>query len=88
MQFGGATGVLVTVKAGDVIIIPAGVAHRNVGSSHDFGVVGAYPAGQNWDMNYGKANERPEVDKNIARVPLPHKDPIFGAGGPLIQHWS
>ena len=88
VQFGGDNGILVTVEAGDVIIIPAGVAHNNTGSSHDFGVVGAYPAGQNWDMNYGKAKERPQADRNIARVPLPEKDPVFGADGPLKQHWS
>jgi uncharacterized protein YjlB len=88
VQFGGENGVLVTVGAGDVIIIPAGVAHKNTGSSHDFGVVGAYPAGQNWDMNYGKANERPQADRNISQAPLPQKDPVFGADGPLKQYWS
>jgi uncharacterized protein YjlB len=88
VQLGGDNGVLISIGAGDVIIIPAGVAHKNMGSSDDFGVVGAYPAGQNWDMNYGKGHERPQADKNIARVPLPEKDPVFGAGGPLGQHWS
>jgi len=34
----------VEVEAGDIIIIPAGVGHKNLGSSN-LGVVGAYPLG-------------------------------------------
>ena len=48
--FGGEQGVVLSLQAGDVVIIPAGVAHKNVGSSRDFGVVGAYPRGQRWDV--------------------------------------
>lgn len=75
------------VQAGDVIIIPAGVAHKKLGSSSDFQVVGAYPTGQKWDMNYGKPGERPQADCNIAQVPLPKADPIYGFDGPLVEHW-
>jgi uncharacterized protein YjlB len=24
---------------------------------------------------------------NIARVPLPAADPVYGAEGPLVEHW-
>jgi uncharacterized protein YjlB len=88
VQLGGPNGITVTLHPGDVVVIPAGVAHKNLGSSGDFGVVGAYPAGQNWDMNYGKEGERPQVDENIAQVPMPETDPVYGAGGPLIDAWS
>lgn len=87
VQLGGPNGVTVTLRAGDVVVIPAGVAHKNLGSSGDFGVVGAYPAGQRWDMNYGEADERPQVDRQIAQVPKPRADPIYGAEGPLACHW-
>ena len=87
VQLGGDERVTLTVEPGDVIVIPAGVAHKNLGSSRDFGVVGAYPAGQQWDMNYGKAGERPEADENIAQVPLPEQDPVFGSDGPLVRSW-
>ena len=87
VQLGGERGVIHEVRAGDVLLIPAGVAHKNLGMRGEFGVVGAYPAGQEWDMNYGKPSERPHADRNIAAVPLPVLDPVYGGGGPLRAHW-
>ncbi len=87
VQLGGESGIIETIGAGDVIIIPAGVGHKNLGSSSDFHVVGAYPPRQNVDMNYGKPGERPRTDENIARVSLPATDPVFGKTGPLLDHW-
>ncbi len=86
VQLGGPEGITLTAETGDVIIIPAGVAHKNLGS-RNFRCVGAYPRGQSWDMNYGKAKERPQADRNIARVPLPELDPVYGADGLLIEYW-
>lgn len=88
VQLGGPDGPAFEVEAGDVIVIPAGVAHKNLGSSKDFLVVGAYPEGQDFDMNYGKPEERPRADKNIEQTPLPKADPVYGDDGPLIQHWT
>lgn len=87
LQCGGEKGIVLRIRAGDVLVIPAGVAHKNLGSSHDFGVVGAYPEGQRWDTCYGKPGERPRTDGNIARVPLPPLDPVYGARGPFTAHW-
>lgn len=87
VQFGGDEGIVLSVGPGDIVVIPAGVAHKNLGSSPDFRVVGAYPHGQDWDMNYGRAGERPQADGNIARVPLPETDPVYGDAGPLADHW-
>lgn len=88
VQLGGDRGVSLKISRGDVIIIPAGVAHKNLGADRDFQVVGAYPAGQSPDMCYGKAGERPQADHNILRVPLPQKDPVYGAEGPVAKHWK
>jgi uncharacterized protein YjlB len=88
VQLGGDGGAEFEVQAGDAIVIPAGVAHKNLGSTSDFLVVGAYPAGQEWDMMYGRADERPRADRNIEQTPLPEADPIFGAKGPLIAKWD
>ena len=87
VQLGGEAGIVLEARRGDVILIPAGVAHKNLGASSDFRVVGAYPLGQHPDMNQGRTGERPRADENIARVPLPEADPVCGSGGPLSEHW-
>jgi uncharacterized protein YjlB len=88
VQLGGEKGIIHEAEPGDVIIIPTGVVHKNLGSTSDFGVVGAYPDGQDWDMNYGKPGERPNADQSISSVPLPKSDPVFGASGPLLAKWN
>ena len=87
-QLGGPGGKIVTVEVGDVVIIPAGVAHKNIDQSPDFKVVGAYPTGQIPDMKYGKPGERPGADQNIQNVDLPEYDPVYGKTGPLMELWS
>jgi uncharacterized protein YjlB len=87
IAFGGEAGVTVEVEAGDVVVIPAGVGHRNLESSRDFLVIGAYPRGQSWDLCTGEPGERPQVLENIRKVPLPDADPVFGDRGPLLEHW-
>jgi uncharacterized protein YjlB len=87
VRLGGPEGRLVTLEAGDVAVVPAGVAHKNEAQSDDFGVVGAYPTGTSPDMNYGKSGERPRTDQNIARVARPPKDPVAGATGALLRLW-
>lgn len=86
--FGGPDGEILEARQGDVIIIPAGVSHCNKGQSPDFKVVGGYPAGQPWDMMYGRTGERPQADRNISQVLLPTADPVFGPDGPLIALWT
>ena len=73
---------------GDVIVIPAGVGHKRVESSEDFGVVGAYPGGRHWDLLRGRPGERPQAESNIAAVPLPENDPIYGPDGSLRKIWE
>jgi uncharacterized protein YjlB len=86
-RFGGEVGIELTVRAGDVVVIPAGVGHQNLGSSPDLLVVGAYPRRQRFDLCRGRPEERPHALENIARVPLPAADPVYGADGPLVEHW-
>jgi uncharacterized protein YjlB len=88
LNLGGDDGDIITLSKGDVIIIPAGVAHKNVGCSEDFQCVGAYPKGEEYDMNTGEAGERPKADENIANVELPETDPVFGDKGPILEHWK
>lgn len=88
VRLGGEHGLVLTVRAGDVVVIRAGGGHQNLGSSGDLLVVGAYPRGQDADLCYGRPDERPRVLGNIERVPLPSADPVYGADGPLARHWS
>jgi len=87
VRLGGESGISLEVTRGDVVIIPAGVTHKNLDSDPDFRVVGAYPIGQSWDMRYGEPQERPRADRNIARVALPESDPVHGVGGPMKDYW-
>lgn len=88
LQLGGENGITLFVEAGDVLIIPAGVAHMNLGEENDVSVVGAYPDGRDFDMNYGKPGERPKTDHNVASIPLPLTDPVFGEDGELLHAWK
>lgn len=88
VRFGGRRGVILTVRPGDVVVIPAGVAHQNLGASDDLLVVGAYPPGPRWDLCTGDPEERPAVLDNIAAVPLPPTDPLYGPDGPLLAQWT
>jgi uncharacterized protein YjlB len=88
LRLGGQYGQNLEVHAGDVIVIPAGVAHQNLNASEDFGVVGAYPDGRDWDLLRGLPGERPKADYNIAALPVPKKDPVYGVNGPLQQIWQ
>ena len=88
LLLGGPGGQKVFVEKGDVLIIPAGVAHKNLGSENAVGVIGAYPNGRHYDMNYGKAGERPNTDRNIKSVPLPENDPVFGRDKGLFNSWK
>lgn len=84
---GGREGTCAELTRGDVVIIPAGVAHKNLNGSADFLCVGAYPEGRDYDMNYGKPEERENALKNIAAVGIPETDPVFGGEGPLLDCW-
>lgn len=87
LHLGGEKGERVDIKAGDVIVIPAGVGHKNLGSRSDFLVVGAYPNGSNYDTKTGEKGERPEADENIAAVPVPATDPLLGKEGGVPVIW-
>eukprot|EP00276_Gloeochaete_wittrockiana_P017803 CAMPEP_0184349210 /NCGR_PEP_ID=MMETSP1089-20130417/32244_1 /TAXON_ID=38269 ORGANISM="Gloeochaete wittrockiana, Strain SAG46.84" /NCGR_SAMPLE_ID=MMETSP1089 /ASSEMBLY_ACC=CAM_ASM_000445 /LENGTH=233 /DNA_ID=CAMNT_0026681315 /DNA_START=24 /DNA_END=722 /DNA_ORIENTATION=- len=89
VRLGGDTtaGHTVQVAAGDVVVIPIGVAHKNLGSSSDFACVGAYPDGTQPDMNYGKPEELRKSEETMRRVRLPLNDPLSGVDGLLIQKW-
>jgi uncharacterized protein YjlB len=88
LMLGGPKGREVDVAAGDVIVIPAGVAHRRLSASDDFLVVGAYPPGRDWDLLKGQPGDRPDADRHIEAVPKPTTDPVAGRNGRLVTAWE
>ena len=86
--FGGPSGSRVAVRAGDAVVIPAGVAHFNAGQSPDLLVVGAYPGGSNYDVRRGNPAEREIAMRAIAAAPLPDNDPVLGQAGDLRRLWT
>jgi len=88
LQLGGENGIHLKIEKGDVILIPAGVAHRNLGKEKDVICVGGYPRGKDYDMNYGKPEERPAADERIAQATIPRFDPVTGKPDPLNMIWK
>jgi uncharacterized protein YjlB len=88
VAIGGDKGPEWQVEAGDILVIPAGVAHRNLESSQDFKCVGAYPFGADYDIRRGLAGERPAADEHIQKAAFPSRDPVYGPEGALIKCWK
>jgi len=87
VRLGGEAGAVVELHAGDVVVIPAGVAHKNEGARPDLMVVGAYPGGKGPDMCSPAAQHRGRALHNIRQLPVPSLDPVYGKGGPLLERW-
>lgn len=85
LMLGGPDGVDVTVRTGDVLVLPAGTGHCRLGNTEDFLVVGGYPPGHTFDLWREAATE--SAAARMGSLPLPAADPVEGDGGPLIELW-
>ncbi|MEY9884623.1 cupin [Bradyrhizobium sp. USDA 329] len=86
IECGGIKGRILNMKAGDVLVLPAGTGHRLIESSRDFLVVGAYPQDGTYD-ECTDTRERADAVRRIAKVRKPKTDPVLGPRGALVQHW-
>ncbi len=73
------------VEKGDVMVVPAGVAHRLLEDIEGgFSMVGSYPKGKDWDMCYGREGEEDKV-RGIESLGWFDRDPVYGDEGPSLQ---
>jgi len=79
VRLGGETGRTMELRAGDVVVIPAGVAHKNEGSEP------GPPRG--WRLSAWAEPRFASSWRQIAAVPLPAADPVHGTSGPLLTRW-
>ena len=84
VQLGGEDGVQVALAAGDVVVLPAGTGHRNLGASEDLLVVGAYPVGSAPpDQHHGAPEDVAMARHTVAAAADPATDPVTGGAYPL-----
>jgi uncharacterized protein YjlB len=86
VRFGGTNGRILTLKAGDVAILPAGTGHQCLEASKDLLVVGAYPASGVYDECRSE-DDREKALREIDRAARPRHDPVYGRDGPLMHIW-
>ncbi|MGG5885543.1 cupin domain-containing protein [Falsiroseomonas sp. HC035] len=78
VRLGAESGVVLDLAAGDVVVLPAGTAHRNLGQSTDLLVVGAYPPGDPPEQYTVRPGERERALHAIPATPDPPGDPVTG----------
>jgi uncharacterized protein YjlB len=87
VRFGGNRGRTLTIKAGDVAVLPAGTGHRCLEASDYFLVVGAYPPEGAYDECTGSEDHARAV-ATVLKVRRPGEDPVYGVSGPVLDLWK
>jgi uncharacterized protein YjlB len=81
LRLGGTGGAVVTLTAGDVVVLPAGTSHTRLENSSDSQMVGGYPEGRDWDLirdEHVTDEQARSAVKLIGSLPIPSRDPATG----------
>ncbi len=85
---GGHQGQTFDLKAGDVVVLPAGTGHQKLDGGDDFLVIGGYPPDGTYNLCRGdNPAERDQALASIPKVPVPDSDPLTGKDGALPKLW-
>ena len=87
LKIGGENGIELQVETGDVIIMPAGVGHYSLDNSMKYQFIGGYPNGADWNLKTNLEEEQ-TILAEIANIPIPNTDPLYGINGPLFDYWK
>lgn len=87
LLLGGPAGQYIEIQKGDLLVIPAGVAHKNTSREDDLVCIGGYPGGKDFDVLTGQTGERPMADRRIQSIPLPATGPLLGEEDELVNIW-
>ncbi|WP_135466123.1 cupin domain-containing protein [Crenalkalicoccus roseus] len=85
VQLGGEQGRALDLRAGDVVVLPAGVGHKNLGASEDLLVVGAYPPGAEPEECRADRTAHDRAVQAITQTPDPPSDPVQGGPWPGLD---
>ena len=88
LQLGGEHGKIIEVNVGDVLLLPAGIGHKQISADEDFMLVGAYPPDMKADLCHDELPQLAARTKAVNAVPLPATDPVTGhtEGSMLVWH--
>ena len=87
LQLGGENGKIIEVKAGDVLLLPAGIGHKQISADEEFMLVGAYPPEMKADLCHDEPAQLTARTKAVVAVPLPATDPVTGHNEGSMITW-
>jgi uncharacterized protein YjlB len=88
VRVGGVKGRDLKIRAGDVVLLPAGTGHQCLSASKTFLAVGAYPPTGTYDECAPTKSEYERNARRVRRVVRPATDPVFGSSGALLEYWT
>ena len=87
LQLGGENGKIIEVKVGDVLLLPAGIGHKQISADEEFMLVGAYPPEMKADLCHDEPAQLAARTKAVIAVPLPDTDPVTGHSEGSMLAW-